>query len=108
MSGLTLKEKDIKKLENRPLRCRIKCLPKGIKCAYRNILPCDMRKHEKAHEKSILSNRRTKSRYYEVADDTNSDEEQNNEHANTINLEIHPVVNNDVDRSPNHSNSMPP
>lgn len=110
MRGLTLKEKDIQKLEYRPRRCEISCLPPGIKCAYRGVYPGDIIKHEISHRKSILSNRRTKARYYEVPYNADSDEEQNNElndHVKTINIEILPVDNDDVDRSPIHPNSTP-
>lgn len=61
------KERDIEKMEKFPYGCTVK--RPGFRCAYRAWYHNEISSHIEKHEKSIRTQRRNKSRYYEVQSD---------------------------------------
>lgn len=58
--------KIIREIQTRELPCRVRNLPQGISCSFRAHFASEINKHEQSHSDSIIKNRKTNSRQYEI------------------------------------------
>lgn len=65
-TALYYKLKRIEKMKYRQHACQISNLPPDIKCGFRGLTIGELKAHEKKHAESIIKNKRTKARHYEI------------------------------------------